>query len=180
MKSSHEIVNPVVFAEVYQLMQASFPPIEFRTYAGQRALLDNPLYRLITEVDDRGKVVAFLAGWSFPGFRFVEHFAVAPQMRGVGLGSTMMRRYSGIDQKPILLEVELPDTVLAKRRIGFYQRLGFHLLAYDYVQPSLRVGQAELALRMMSYPYPINEAEFASFKRILYKEVYRTAVVSVK
>ena len=175
-KSNHEIANPVVFAEVYQLMQASFPPIEFRTYAGQLALLNNPLYRLISEVDDRGKVVAFLAGWDFPGFRFVEHFAVDPTMRGAGLGSKMMRRYSGTDQRPILLEVELPDTMLARRRIGFYQRLGFNLESYDYVQPSLRVGQAELALRIMSYPYPITEAEFVSFKRTIYKEVYRTAV----
>ncbi|AZS15605.1 hypothetical protein [Paenibacillus lutimineralis] len=82
------------------------------------------------------------------------------------------RTYRG--QKPLILEVELPDTSLSQRRIKFYERLGFYINPYDYVQPALS-GQAAIPLKMMSYPEPLTPKQFANVKSVLYSKVYKVA-----
>ncbi|MCM3698440.1 GNAT family N-acetyltransferase [Paenibacillus macerans] len=163
------------FEQVYAIMTASFPEIERRTYAGQKELLSNPYYRLITEPDASKRLVAFLAVWEFPLFRFVEHLAVDPSVRGGGLGKKLMAAYLEKTQAPVILEVEPPVADLAKRRVDFYKRLGFHLQPFDYVQPPLQRSQPDLPLKIMSYPGPLTEAEFARYKEILYTEVYKVS-----
>jgi hypothetical protein len=71
-----------------------------------------------------------------------------------------------------VLEVEPPVDEWTRRRIGFYERLGFHLNHFDYVQPPLREGRADLRLQIMSYPGALAEQDFAPCKEILYTEVY--------
>lgn len=169
-------MNPSAFDEIYTLMEASFPVSEMRSYGGQKALLDNPSYRIYSEQDASGRIIAFLAAWEFPLFRFVEHIAVNPATRGGGIGYKLMNSYLARSDKPVLLEVEPPAGELEQRRIGFYERLGFHLNPYDYVQPPLRTGQPDLPLRIMTYPRPIRLSEFHLYREILYTEVYKTAV----
>ncbi|MBB4823076.1 ribosomal protein S18 acetylase RimI-like enzyme [Sporosarcina luteola] len=161
------------FDQLYALMEASFPNSERRTYAGQKALLEDPHYRLLTRTDDNNRITAFLASWEFTTFRFVEHIAVDPVMRGSGTGGNLMSHYMEESTKPVILEVELPDSELAQRRIGFYERLGFHLNPFDYMQPALQEGQTDLPLYIMSYPRPITEDEFTHYKETLYSVVYK-------
>jgi len=166
-------MNKREFDKIFTLMEASFPENERRTYAGQKELLADQYYRLITETDNHNQIVAFLAAWEFPLFRFVEHIAVDPIMRGSGMGGKMMTKYMEESKKTILLEVEYPDTELAQRRIGFYERLGFHLNPFEYVQPPLQNGQDDLPLKLMSYPQPLTDDEFILYRESLYKNVYK-------
>lgn len=166
-------MNEREFDKIFALMQTSFPESERRTYAGQKELLANQYYRLITETDNNNQIVAFLAAWEFPLFRFVEHIAVDPIMRGSGIGGKMMIKYMEESKKTILLEVEYPDTELAQRRIGFYERLGFHLNPFEYVQPPLQKGQEDLPLKIMSYPQFLTGEEFVLYKEYLYRNVYK-------
>ncbi|MNE62232.1 Acetyltransferase (GNAT) family protein [compost metagenome] len=168
-------MNPAAFDEIYTIMEASFPVSEIRTRSGQKALLDNPNYRIYTEQDAAGGIIAFLAAWEFPALRFVEHIAVNPATRGGGIGRKLMNSYLARSDKPVLLEVEPPAGELEQRRIGFYERLGFRLNPYDYVQPPLRTGQPDLPLRIMTYPRPIRKSEFQLYREILYTEVYKIA-----
>lgn len=161
------------FDKVFSIMMASFPESERRTYGGQRELLADPHYRLITEMDENNNIIAFLAAWEFPQFRFVEHIAVDPGIRGGGIGGKLMAAYIGESTQPILLEVEPPDTDLAQRRISFYERLGFRLNPFEYVQPPLQKGQPDLPLKIMSYLQTLTDAEFALYKEILYTKVYK-------
>ncbi|BCG57750.1 GNAT family N-acetyltransferase [Paenibacillus sp. URB8-2] len=154
-------------------MEASFPPSEFRTYEGQRALLAAPRYRLITERESESGLSAFMAVWEFPEFRFVEHFAVVPAMRGRGLGERLLKSYLEKSPGLVLLEVEPPDSEWPRRRIGFYERLGFTLNPYPYAQPPLRVGQSALPLHIMSYPGLLEERQFAFFKETVFRVVYK-------
>ncbi|OBZ09016.1 GNAT family acetyltransferase [Bacillus sp. FJAT-27264] len=154
-------------------MEASFPISEFRTREAQEALLDHPRYRLITDKNDEGSIIAFMAVWEFAEFRFVEHIAVDPAARGKGAGDKLMRAYIAASEIPVLLEVEPPADEWSRRRIGFYERLGFCINTYDYMQPPLREGQDDLPLKIMSHARPINEDEFNHFKDTVYKHVYK-------
>ncbi len=166
-------MNDSEFDKIFTLMKTSFPESERRTYAGQKELLADPHYRLITETNSNNQLIAFMAAWEFPLFRFVEHIAVDPATRGSGIGGKIMAAYIGESLKPILLEVEYPDTDLAQKRIGFYERLGFRLNPFEYVQPPLQKGQTYLPLKIMSYPQILTEEEFALHLEILYANVYK-------
>lgn len=95
-------MNDREFDKVFAIMKVSFPDSERRTYAGQKELLADPHYRLITETDGNNKMIAFLAVWEFPLFRFVEHIAVDSAIRGSGLGGKLMTLYIEKSVKPIL------------------------------------------------------------------------------
>lgn len=169
-------MNHTAFDEIFAIMEASFPTTEIRTYEGQKELLEVPQYRLLTEVNPDGTIIAFLACWEFPGFRFVEHIAVDPSIRGGGIGKKLMTEYIGKSGKPVLLEVEPPTGEMEQRRISFYERLGFQLNPFEYVQPPLREGNADLPLMIMTYPNPVDVDEFNLYREILYKEVYKVTV----
>lgn len=160
------------FDEVFAIMEASFPVKEFRAREGQAALLNNPRYRLLTEKDHDKRVISFMGVWEFPVFRFVEHIAVAPAFRGQGKGDKLMKRYLAESDIPVVLEVEPPEDEWSRRRIGFYERLGFCLNTYEYLQPPLRTGQPDLPLMIMSHGRHITEAEFVHFRESVYREVY--------
>lgn len=165
-----------VFDQVYGIMEESFPLIEYRTYEGQQALLANASYRLLTKTNEQGEIIAFLAGWEFDEFCFVEHIAVKPSIRGGGLGKHLMLDFIEQMNKPVVLEVELPDDEMQQRRIGFYERIGFHVNSYSYVQPPLRMGQPDFPLLLMSYPSLLSEEQFQSCRDTLYAEVYQVAM----
>lgn len=165
-------MDDILFDRVYAIMKASFPNIERRTYAGQKALLNDPRYRMLTETDHEGNVLAFLAAWEFPAFRFVEHIAVDPRTRGGGIGGRLMTAFLTQSEKPVVLEVEPPSNELQRRRVGFYERLGFLLNDYAYLQPPLQAGQPDFPLKLMSYPRRLTVAEFETCRETLYKHVY--------
>ncbi|WP_028595024.1 GNAT family N-acetyltransferase [Paenibacillus assamensis] len=166
-------MNEKDFDTIYKIMQDSFPEYERRTYDGQKQLLDDPHYRIISKVNDMNQLIAFMAVWEFSMFCFVEHIAVTPAGRGSGIGGKLMSDYIGESQNPVILEVELPETDLAQRRIGFYERLGLHLNDFGYVQPSLQEGQPDVPLQVMSYPRTLTEDEFSQYRDILYSKVYK-------
>ena len=74
--------------------------------------------------------------------------------------------------RPCVLEVELPETDLARRRIGFYRRHGFAWNDYPYMQPALRPTESPIPLRLMTRNAPLPEEEFHRRKKEIYKTVY--------
>lgn len=164
-----------LFDQVYRLMEQSFPPAEFRTREGQAALLDDPRYLLVPSWSEEGALAGFMAVWELPPFQFVEHIAVQPALRGRRIGEGLLTRYAqeAGDSGTIVLEVEPPEPGWPGRRVAFYERLGFVLNDYDYVQPPLRGGLAPLPLKLMSYGRALTEAEFRAFRDTVYRHVYR-------
>ena len=159
------------FDAVYALMEKSFPEDERRPFAEQRALLSNPVYK-IYGLREEQSVIAFAAVYQFDTFMFVEHLAVAPSHRNGGLGALILRELGKISKDRICLEVEPPETEMAKRRIGFYQRNGFALCPYPYVQPAISKGRTPVPLQIMSTKGILDEAEFETIKKVLYERVY--------
>lgn len=161
------------FQQVFELMQASFPESEYRDYRSQRKLLADRRYRLLTEENKQGEVIAFLAGWEFDTFRYIENIAVCPAIRGGGIGKQLMRRFMQQSALPIILEVEDPQDELKRRRVRFYEQLGFCLGDFKYVQPPLREGLSGSTLKIMSYPKKLTRAQFENVKNVLFREVYK-------
>mgnify|MGYP003279115278 FL=1 len=164
------------FSELYGIYERSFPEVEKRTEAGQRAVWENPRVRVrIMERD--GRIAAFLSCWKLENCLFVEHLATDPECRGGGLGRLLMEECileaneAGI---PVVLEIEpvteeRPDTV---RRAAFYERLGFCANHFPYEQPPLREGAPVIPLSVMTYGRPMDEGEFQPYKTEIYREVY--------
>lgn len=171
MKKTFRFINKNEFPVVYELMQKSFPPAEIRTYDGELALFDNFNYRVLT-VEENGVTQAFIAEWLLPGAHFIEHFAVNPEVRGRGLGTETMRGYLDRTNDPVVLEVEAYETLKARRRIGFYERLGFILSDVTYIQPSLRKDSLDVPLQLMHYPAEISNRELQEIRQEIFQTVY--------
>ena len=161
------------FNDAYRIIEFSFPDYERRSQAGQRALLDVPEYELLIKDTDKKKAVAAMGVWHLSDFDYIEHAAVSGKARGGGIGSRIFEEYFKINgDRMIFLEVEPPEERDAKRRIKFYERLGFHLNTYEYYQPPLRKGMSKLPLQVMTYPKPIDKGRFNACKSELMETVY--------
>lgn len=160
------------FDPVFSLMEQAFPPCERRNREGQLRVAKHPAYSYRILEDEQGEFLGFLAVWHFGSFRFAEHFAVNEKTRGMGIGSQALRRWLEEEDTPAVLEVEFPETDIARRRIGFYQRLGFVLNEFPYLQPAMQSGQPPVPLKIMSWPGSLSEAEFEPIKQTVYTQVY--------
>ncbi len=160
------------FDAFFSLLSQSLPPNEHRSYGAQRALFERSVYGVLTG-EREGKLCALMALWSFPDFRYLEHFAVDPALRGQGIGGEMLMWYMGEDTRPLILEVEPPETDIACRRIGFYTRCGMYLSDFPYAQPPLNEGDGMLPLMLMSSNGVLTYERAARVRDELYREVYR-------
>lgn len=165
------------FDKVFRIMEASFPEDEYRTYAEQKALLYTREYEIYIIPGLSGAINAFMAVWDFKSFAFIEHFAVDPTFRNNGIGSMFLKKLAHSLGKMVCLEVEPPDNEIASRRIGFYERNGFVLNKYPYIQPSISAGRNPVPLMIMTLGRSIDEQEFVEIKEMLYTRVYSVKVI---
>lgn len=171
--SGDNMIPSDVFEDVWQLLEESFPSCERWDHDGFLAEYTNPEFRsLVYRPDALSGVLDF---WDFGSFVYVEHFAVAPELRGQGTGSAMMeelRRYVG--ERPLVLEAEPPsDSPLAARRIAFYERIGYVLNPYEYIQPAMGDDEHPIPLVIMSSPRPLSCDEFNAIRDRMYDRVYK-------
>lgn len=160
------------FEAVWNIMEESFPVEERRNHRGQEQILAEPYYHLYG-CKQEGKLAAFFAVWEFEDFSFIEHFAVEKNHRNGGIGAALLGQLLAAVKAPVVLEVELPEGELPKRRIGFYERNGFVTNPYDYMQPAMSEQGRAIPLRIMSNPEELGAAEFEKVRDALYRYVYR-------
>lgn len=156
--------------QMWSIYVDSFPMEERRDISGQRRILENPLYHL-HPLRHHGEVVGFVALWDIKQFVFVEHLAIKRTIRGHGYGSQTIKRLTA-KYSHIVLEVESPTTQIARRRIHFYQKHGFHLNPYKYDQPPYVAGQASVPLLLMTFPKPVDMEQFHCIEKTLRTVVY--------
>lgn len=160
------------FDKVFEIMDEAFPNNEMRTYEDQKKLLDNDKYNIYAHYDENNEIIGFLAYWNLNNCVFLEHLAVSKNLRGKGTGAKIILDHIKNSTLPVFLEAEPPITDIAKRRINFYKRLGFHLNEFYYEQPSLRKNENAQRLMIMSYPDAISEEDFIKYKNEIYRDVY--------
>lgn len=164
---------PDRFEEYYAIYEEAFPLHERRQKEDQKKVLSNPLFRLGI-VEEGGLIAAFAGYWLLPGCTFLEHLATASNFRGRGYGRRLVQECLSETDKPVFLEIE-PVTEcdpMTKRRAAFYERLGFWINRFPYLQLPLKEGDEPVPLWIMSHGRPVTEAEFTPFKREIYHMVY--------
>lgn len=154
--------NHPLFAKAWKLYKQSFPPEERRQLRTQIKIMDRPLYHfdIITEKDE---LIGFMLWWSFEDVRYIEHLATLPSLRGKGYGLQILEHFLTQSEIPVLLEVEHPTEEINKRRIGFYERIGFVLNKHTYQHPPYKKGGQYVSLMLMTYPKAITAKEARHF-----------------
>ncbi len=126
------------------------------------------------EITDSGESVGLIVFWVFESFLFVEHIAINKEIRSKGYGSKTIELIKTKYNLPIILEAESPETEMQKKRIKFYENLGFKVNSYDYTQPSYHNAES-VPLLVLSFPKVLNENEFDEFFRetriVVYEEI---------
>ena len=169
-----KMMQPDEFDQVFSIIEQSFPTDEYRTFEEHKELLKEPGYCIYVQHTPHQETVgAFLAVWEFADFVYIEHFAIDSALRGNGIGSAVIQEAHQLFSKQICLEVELPTTNLAKRRIAFYERNGFFLNVYPYMQPPISKGKNELPLLIMTSEERIDQKRFGHIQQMLYQRVYK-------
>lgn len=161
------------FTSFFSLMENSFPAAERRSKEDALRLFTCvKCYNVIGYKDEKG-VAAFLAYWHFEECYFVDHLAVDPRLRGNGIGSDLMKYFLEQINGTVVLEVEPPEDDITRKRIRFYERLGFHLNHFPYLQPSMQEGQPPVPLLIMSYPDPVSENGFKNMRDRIFHNCYK-------
>ncbi len=166
------MISTELFGRVWELLELSFPSNERWDYDGFLGEYANAEFNsMVYCPDELGGVLNF---WDFGSFIYVEHFAVAPKLRGQGTGAALMEELRRrVGDRPLALEAEPPeDSPIAARRIGFYKRIGFLQNPYEYIQPAMGENEQPLPLVIMSSPKLFTEAEFVEVRERMYERVY--------
>ena len=159
------------FSRLFEIIEYSFPETEHRSEDEHFDEFKRHTFRSMV-LDDDGAIMGFMNYWELDGFVYLEHFAVARELRKNGLGTYLMEELKKISGT-IILEAEPPEqSGTAARRVGFYERLGFYLNRYKYFQPPYSSGEQPLPLSIMSYPDSLSRAEFVRIRNELYRGAY--------
>ena len=100
-------------------------------------------------------------------------FMKVESIRNKGFGKLIIEDFLKRSQKPIILEVELPDSNIRERRIKFYKRLGFHLNPHFYEIQSVHEGFSALEFLIMSFPHTISENDVSNFVKKCHPIIFK-------
>lgn len=151
------------FKPLWDLYEDAFPTDERRPLNYQVEAMQYEQYHF-EALYDAETLIGFVAWWQTASHIYIEHFATFPHLRNKGYGSLFLEQFSKFHSSPILLEVEAPEGDLTKRRIAFYERIGFVLNEHPYAHPSYH-GAAPVQLKIMTYPHAISAEELDEFKQ---------------
>ena len=123
------------WAEAWDLYEESFPRCERWNAQGYDRAFGDPRF----EADGiwRGEeFIGILFHWNAGAYRYVEHLAVSPALRGQNMGSKALTAFCRKVGR-VILEIDPPVDDISIRRRHFYERLGFVANPYEYIHPSL-------------------------------------------
>lgn len=161
-----------LYTYMEQLMTTSFPSEEYRPLEELRHYTDNKPHFYCNIILHHDIPVGFITYWNFGHFYYVEHFAIDPSQRNGGHGKNVLNHLCQQINKPIVLEVEMPEEEIAVRRINFYKRQGFDLWEKPYMQPPYKAGDDYLPMLLMAYGNLKCEQDFEQVKDRIHQEVY--------
>lgn len=160
-----------LFESVWRTYECSFPEFEKRTKRDQIKVLEDNRYKVYA-ISDEGNYVGFITLWEFNKYCFIEHLAIDPINRGKSYGKAIINKLQSQHQdKIIILEIDPPIDDISKRRLKFYEGLGFIISDLHHFNLPYRKGGEGHRLYIMTYPNPITQEEYEIFNNFLYTEI---------
>lgn len=160
------------FREFYGLIEQSFPACERWSFREQATEFSKPHFRSLCRYGEG--LEALINYWELGDFVYVEHFAVSPSLRGKGVGSELLsevKRLAG--ERQVVLEAEPAElSEQAKRRLRFYERNGFFVNPYPYIQPAMQENERPIPLAILSSRSVLSEERFIQVRDSIYRTVY--------
>ncbi|MBP3253304.1 MAG: GNAT family N-acetyltransferase [Bacteroidales bacterium] len=152
-----------------QLYFASFPKDERRLWEDiYRLQTDNTCFNFFS-VTFNGEFAGIASVWVFEKMVYIEHFAISKAKRCHGIGSKVLEELKALYQKPIVLEIDVPNDCISERRAEFYRRNGFFMHNYFYLQPPYKKGLNSVEMKIMS---DSDALTFDYIRSVLYSKVY--------
>ncbi|MDE5544014.1 MAG: GNAT family N-acetyltransferase, partial [Bacteroidales bacterium] len=180
--------NHRLYPFVEDLLHTAFPAHERRDDAQQREYTDHKKEFSAYALIDGNEPIGLITCWHFcgdnmsakeqsaertlPEFVYVEHLAVAPSKRNGGYGAEILRSLKERHKEIIVLEVELPQDEMSRRRIAFYERNGFELCRLPYRQPPYRPGDTSLPMHLMFHGTDSLASIFNTIRNTIHHHVY--------
>ena len=166
-----------LYEKALQLYHISFPWHEQRESASQDEILRNKAYHFDL-VCDGETFVGEILYWEIADFLYIEHFCILPEMRSRRYGQKVLGM---LQEKPLILEIDLPQDEISMRRKGFYQRCGFTANPFPHVHPPYHKDTKEHELVVMSSPRQLTQSEYDTFRRglesMVMRDVYRQPAI---
>ena len=145
-------INDENWNKIWEIYEESFPKHELRNIKEQKEAMN----------DDEETVVGIIFYWELEQFRYIEHFAVNPNLRGGGYGSKILEKICN-DDKITILEIDPVVDEISERRLVFYERLGFKMNKFNHLHPPYKKGDKGHKLKVLSYERIISENQFDGF-----------------
>jgi len=147
------------FHEIYTV---SFPIHEQREQFQQIAAFKDKRYHLIIKIDG-DNLVSFIAYWDFKDYVYIEHLAVNPELRGRNKGSELLEDFAEMISKTIILEIDPPINDTAKKRLKFYEKLGYEINSYIHFHPAYKEELTPHELVVLSLNRKLTKDEYYDF-----------------
>ncbi len=120
----NRIIQSVGLETIRELYEASFPPEERREFFQLEQLISDRELFVNQIITDKNTIAGLCIFWVFGEFVYIEHLAVKPELRGIGIGEGTLSVLR-VKFKVLILETELPVNEMSKRRIKFYEAKWF-------------------------------------------------------
>ena len=118
--------------EVIALYESSFPEDERTSNEQFLAMIDRCPQMSFFAISEQEELDGMAVIWDLGICRYLLYLAVKEGKRNRGLGAETLQQLLKQSKLPIIGEVEYPESnPMAARRIGFYQRNGFHIECED-------------------------------------------------
>lgn len=162
-----------LWEQVWRLYVDSFPEWERRRISSHGRASDDDDFHTYIAIEN-GNLQGLIFYWEYDSTIYVEHLAVNPLLRGKSIGSHIIAGL--IEENPdftIILEIDPPVDDISKRRLKFYERLGFVENDVDYVHPSYTKNGKPHELRILSYPELLSSDELEKFRDYMANRVMK-------
>ncbi|MCD8543330.1 MAG: GNAT family N-acetyltransferase [Sulfurospirillum cavolei] len=178
--------HPQEFDGFYAIYSTAFPPSEQKPREVLLAMCCASFYTIYLAYNDE-KIVGFCImyhPWN-EDFFLLEYMAVDETLRGIGLGSTLLKQsidalYQNYGIRALLIEIDSPEKSSAEQEIRekrelFYRRLGaLKIDPFDYILPSQTKEDAPPMELLVYHPSlrEVSKERLQTWLEKLYTNVY--------